>query len=348
MNFVKEFLKRPAGSAAPRLNLDGIVSQRLPYHMSSIRWHGDSRPSCAVIAVHDVFSTGKSWSPFIRSLSQLPVRSSEQQHNSLAHPNNNEVLTTTTPADVYAVDLRMHGKATALTADLEQSFLLQCAADITAFRAAYVPRGTKLHLVGMGVGAQVCALASLAMPTDVNSLTMLMPSGDSAVTSSSCTLDSVKERLQTLSDVMGEATNWEELQQLLKKRIPNEWERMLLLQHVVTRTSANDPSSPLFTCQSRAGELVNDGYDLAWPTAKLVAPEGEATPVYSGKATLLHHGLSQCVSDALKVNFPTLEAHSVPSFGFLSNGTADVDLAARIGEAMSLVTVAEQPALGLP
>jgi pimeloyl-ACP methyl ester carboxylesterase len=343
MNFMKEFLKRPAGSAAPRLNLDGIVSQRLPYHMSSIRWHGDSRPACAVIAVHDVLSTGKSWSPFIRSLSQLPVRSSEQDSSS-----SNEALTTTMPADVFAVDLRMHGKATGLTADLNQSYLLQCAADIAAFRSAYVPQGTKLHLIGMGVGAQVCALASLAMPTDVHSLTMLMPSGDSAVTSSSCTLDSVKERLQTLSDVMGEAANWEELQRLLKKRIPNEWERMLLLQHVMTRTTADDASGPLFTCQSRVGELVSNGYDLAWPAAKLTPTvEGDAVPVYNGKATLLHHGISQCVGDVLKVNFPTIEAHSVPSFGFLSNGTADVDLAARIGEAMSIVTVAE-PAVDLP
>lgn len=343
MNFMKELLKRPAGASVNRLQLGGITPERLPFHMSSIRWHGDSRPASAVIAVHDVLSTGKSWSPFIRSLSQLPARTPE-------HPASpNELYSTTTPLDIYAVDLRMHGKATSLTADTQQSFLLQCAADVAAFREAYVAQGTKLHLIGFGVGAQVCALASLAMPADVNTLTMLMPSGDDALISSSCTLDSVKERLQTLNDVMGEATNWQELQQLLKKRIPNEWERMLLLQHVVTKTTADDSSSPMFSCHTHAGDLVSGCYDLAWPTALLAKREGAdaaPAPVFSGKATLFHHGLSQCVSENLKVNFPALELASIPSFGFLSNGAADVDLAVRIGEAMTLVAAVEQPAGG--
>lgn len=328
---MKDFLR--SGSPAA-LNLGDITPVRLPYYLSSLRWHGDSRPASAVIAVHDILSTGKSWTPFVRSLSQLPVRNVE---------GTTQVYTATNPLDVYALDLRMHGKAFELSATKESSYLLQCAADVAAFREAYIASGTKLHLVGIGVGAQVCALASLAMPTHVSSLTMLTSSGDSALVSTSCSVESVKESLQMLSDAIFASSSWTELQEMLKKRIPNEWERMLLLQHVSTNSSGDKQT---FQIQSRVKELVDGSFDLSWPTSRVTAsPEpsssASASPVFSGKATILHHGLSQSLGDNTKLLFPAIEAVSMPSFGFLSNGISDVDLAVRIGEAMSVVATTD-------
>ncbi|CCW67152.1 unnamed protein product [Phytomonas sp. Hart1] len=129
------------------------------YHHASFRWHLDSRAAVKLIAVHDFLSSSNfCQDAFYKTITTLPLAK----------------LTLTEPLELYAVDLRGHHFSEKLwtPAEVEESYAWASAGDIVRLQREVVVNTARV--LGVGFGAMVAALAALAAPEAVQSLTLLV------------------------------------------------------------------------------------------------------------------------------------------------------------------------------
>ncbi|ESL11804.1 hypothetical protein TRSC58_00438 [Trypanosoma rangeli SC58] len=181
----------------------------LNYVLSAFRWHLDSRPSSKVILVHDLFGSAVSWQQLLNEdLSRLPLSQ----------------LSPTTPLELYAVELRGHNHSVALPCPSEgDTYTLASAADVVLHQKQILRTDAKL--VGLGFGALVACQAALHSPLlSFDSLTLFV-NGPSQLLS----CDPSHYQLPAiLQGVPRGARSLEELEQYLRKTVPNAVERALI------------------------------------------------------------------------------------------------------------------------
>ncbi|KAG8349111.1 hypothetical protein ERJ75_000713600 [Trypanosoma vivax] len=191
----------------------------LNYMLSSFRWHLDSRPPSKVILLHDFMSSSASWQLLLhQSLGRLPASQ----------------VTPQLPLELYAVDLRGHNHSCALPCPTDMdAYILACAADVVLLRQQILRSETRI--VGIGFGALVACYAALHSPENgIDSLTLFVSSPSQMF---SC--DPSKYHLPSIvKDVPNTIKTFAELNQYLRKKIPNEVERALILSLVEQRGDA--------------------------------------------------------------------------------------------------------------
>lgn len=319
MQFVREFLSAKGSPLVIPATYQSRA-QRMSYHLSAVRWHEDTRPSHGVLAVHDILGSAKQWSHFVRTMAQLPSVIGK---------------TTTSPLSIYSVDLRLHGGNNNNVAP-SSSFCLQSASDAIQFQTEVITGTEALHLLGEGLGGKVCALAALVLQSEkIASLTILCPTGD--VLGQQLTGAVKREKLMLLSSALKISSTLAGLNEALLKSIPNEDERLALLQHI----RINDIGKLSLPHDL---EAVCDENFVAWPSGEFAPSDAK----FTGPVTVLHSSdaVEPANAKAFMQYFPNARFVKVPQSSFGGNAESDVELTASILNGMGLLSEIEQQPVG--
>lgn len=319
MNFVKGFIKQQQTPISALALPVSAAAKCPPYRLSVARWHGDSRAAESVIAVHDLLSNSSSWSPFVRALGKIPTESAE---------NPDEFLNLAQPLNIYAIDLPHHQDSECAldvtAAASASSFLLQCAARVAEFEAAVLePATTRVHLLGTGLGAQVCALVALGLQDKISSLTMVLPDGQLDATRSA---PFIPEKLELLREAVARHSRMSDIYHFLQQRVPNDAERAALMHCLVDRGSKVE-LRPLLREKTSMASL-----DLSWPQA-CVPPQC----VFHKPSTLICE-TGAAPSEAVSKLFTKLNTVHVTKAAFCGAASSDHTLMWRVVDAMKLRT----------
>ncbi|RNF26548.1 uncharacterized protein Tco025E_01151 [Trypanosoma conorhini] len=213
MNLIRRVF--PGGSPMQVLSI-GELPLPLNYTLSAFRWHMDSRPSSKAILVHDLFGSSASWQQLLNEdLSRLPLSQ----------------LSPTTPLELYAVELRGHNHSVGLPCPSDgDKYTLASAADVVLHQKQILRTDAKL--VGLGFGALVACQAALHAPlSSFDSLTLFVngPSQLHSCDPSHYHLPAI------LRGVPQDARSLGDLEQYLRKTVPNAVERALIFAAVEQR-----------------------------------------------------------------------------------------------------------------
>ena len=151
MQMLRSLITKYRGTNQPANALTDIISahdaEGLSHHTSIARWHTDCRPPVRVVLLHGLYSSGSVfWNDFMRAVNDFPTIGK----------------TPTLPTQLYALDLRDHGRS----AYSKNSFdLVQACADVAGFIKGPVCDGHKVYLVGHGIGGYIASMIALAYPS---------------------------------------------------------------------------------------------------------------------------------------------------------------------------------------
>lgn len=180
----------------------------LRYQMHCVGWHMDNRPRQSLILVHDLLSSSNAWSPFAAEVSKLPCRG----------------FTPSTPLQMYAVDLRNHGRSPRTAKD--ENTIWHYVHDIVRFTQHVVTQtgNEAVHLVGQGLGGRVAMLAALASPNLFESVVAI---GDTPSTDRDSPVDMIDyvKGFRLSPTIAG-------CEKMMKPVLRNEFERLALLSNV--------------------------------------------------------------------------------------------------------------------
>lgn len=184
----------------------GTQTPAMNYHMSTIRWHLDTRQHVSLLLLHDFGSHPNSWSQFNIAAATLPKKG----------------LTPTVPMNLYMPHLCNHGDG----AQMANASIGDYVKDVVTFANEVILPTSPVHIVGLGFGARVGLLAALSNPARIQSVTAIMhgnPFGSSNISVS---------HFELLKQLVGECKSLAELNARLAEVVVNDTERINLLFNV--------------------------------------------------------------------------------------------------------------------
>jgi pimeloyl-ACP methyl ester carboxylesterase len=277
---LKRFASVVSGGGASALSLPACQQQdrkSLFYSLATARWHMDQRPIVNMVLVHDLMGSAEAWSPLTNSIARFP-----QGPYSPA-----------SPLYMYSVELRGHRKSLdpADVRNSEGATMMSHACDVSDFCSRHLIHSSTgaAHVVGLGFGARVAALYALANPSQVASLTLLLPRGNLFEPA-----DVALPKLQLLASVAQKNKTLAACRDALRPLVPNPTELVNLLHLLEEDAGAGCVKLMLDTRQLVSPSLT------AWPDIGSSARLGSSQPV-----TVLHSSaVDEQVSKRTQQIFP--------------------------------------------
>lgn len=194
------------------------LARGMPYELSTIRWHLDTRPAETVLLLHDLLASRLCWSVL---------------HNRMA-PLIEEGLTPAAPLHLYAPQLRHHRRRDSDLDITGDDCTIDCyAADVVAFYNKFLS-GRSVHLVGHGFGAYVAIASATALPPNAAaSITVInaKPQLDPSQTDAS-RLNLFEAISQEMVRSIPAGSPPSSYGRWVREKLPIPFEASLLLQHL--------------------------------------------------------------------------------------------------------------------
>lgn len=227
-----------ASHELPALAL-GRKSVAMSYRLHQLRWHTDMRPHVSFLFVHDLGVTADaSWSPLVSAMGTLPAQG----------------MTPVQPLLLFTPDLRNHGQSPRA----DGNDILDYAEDVLKFARDVVHPAKPLHLVGVGLGARVAAVAALADSARFDSLALI----DGGILAAGGWTPRIAFAESIKKPVPGPTPN--AAFEALRSIVPDQDDRLSLL--AATKRAADGS----LEWQADAGHVLNAVGDVArWPTDEL-------------------------------------------------------------------------------
>uniref|UniRef100_A0A7S1MT61 AB hydrolase-1 domain-containing protein n=1 Tax=Neobodo designis TaxID=312471 RepID=A0A7S1MT61_NEODS len=275
MSFLRGFASKltsaAAGASAGSVTASASLRVTLPpaarmrYTLCRNRWHLDSREPVSVILLHDMLRSSHAVAPITAAITRMPAT---------GH-------CPTLPLDVYAPDLRYHGR-TAVTPAMQpeapptsSSMVLEHVSDVVRFASSSVVEFPQaIHLVGVGHGARVALAAAAACPGAFRSVTAIDAAADEAATSA--LLNALR---QLPSDVSKETLAT--LAAKAKAAIPHEQDRLDVLADFAEPGTANGHTGSWRRASLDA--FADTAAAHAWPAKELAAAKFDGPVLSIGK-----------------------------------------------------------------
>eukprot|EP00758_Cryptobia_borreli_P001615 Tbor_TRINITY_DN2388_c0_g1::TRINITY_DN2388_c0_g1_i1::g.109::m.109 len=232
------------------------VPGRMPYHLSSVRWHTDIRQHTSILLLHDMGSNAKAWSSTDRWFSSLPLKGLSPKY----------------PIQLYMPHIRNHGDGHHSQDSTTGDYL----ADVIQFADKVVEAQSPLHIIGHGFGGRLAMLTALAMPHRISSITVI--SHDDPFGPLQVPVDRL-ELLRKIDEQGKSNLSISQVNDKLTNTIKNEEERLsLLLNMTEVRLSRDANGVPKNTTMldSNINEIINwNSKGTTWPTLEGSGSEDE-------------------------------------------------------------------------